>query len=356
MAEPAAAAPEATPAAQPAAPQTETERATAALEKGKAAVAAKNAEATGTEEPDAPSAEGEEKPDETVEAKPDEEPKEGEAEAEAKDEPKTARAKEWAKINRIKQAQATRDRTIARREEELTRNLAEFTKIQERYADLERMRREDPKAFVEQFGQGGVRALFEAAVQQEKRTPEEEEKLSLKKELDELKAWRKKQEEDSERSKREQEEQNRTRQTAEWHSQNFTATQRVITEIASEGGYPNVAALIRTTYGLRSVSGDVYNRILAEWNDGKGRERPIPEVLDVIESELAKEAGSGLPQASPPARATGAVETAKPEAKPKRTPPTMTNAQASARASAGRELKGDERVKHFASLLRTRHD
>ena len=47
---------------------------------------------------------------------------------------------------------------------------------------------------------------------------------------------------------------------------------------------------------------------------------------------------------------------AKPEAKPKRTPPSLTNAQASARASGGRELKGDERLKHFAGMLRTRPD
>lgn len=346
MAEPAAE-PQATEAAAPAAQPTEAERMQAAIDKGKEAakVADKPDEEAKTEETDKPAAE----------AKPDEAAAEGE---EPKPEPKTERAKEWSSINRRKQAQATKERELKRERAELTQTRADLQTIQQELSDLNKLRRESPAKFLDAIagGSGGMRRLFEEALQEEKRTPEEEEKLALKKELDDLKTWRKQQEDAAERWKEEQKQNQTTRQTREWHEQNYTRTQEVIGALTKEGGYPNVAGLVKTRYGMQTVASDIYNRILAVWQDGKGHERPIPEVLDDVEAELAKEAGAASDNTAPSARANGAEPTAKPEAKPKRTPPSLTNAQASARASGGRELKGDERMKHFAAMLRTRPD
>jgi hypothetical protein len=340
---------EAVPAAQP----TEAERMQAAIDKGKAAKPADEPEEGAEGEKPKPEGEAADKPEteaKTVEAETEE--------AKPEDDAKTKRGKEWAAINRIKQAQATKERELKRERQELTQTRADLQTIQQELVNLNKLRNDSPKKFLEALagGSGGMRKLFEDALQEEKRTPEEEEKLSLKRELDELKTWRKQQEEAAERWKKDQESQQSTRQTREWHEQNYTRTQSVIGDLVKEGGYPNVAALVKTGYGLKTVAGDIYNRILGAWQDGKGRERPIPEVLDDVEAELAKEAGEAPDTSAPSERANGAEPTAKPEARPKRTPPSLTSAQASARASAGRELKGEERKRYFASMLRTRHE
>lgn len=349
MAEPAAAEATTEAAAVPAAQPTEAERMQAAIEKGKAAV--KTEESAADEEPKPETPEAEEP---AAEAKPED----AAEEAKPEDDAKTKRAKEWASINRVKQAQATKARELKRAEDEITKTRADLQIIQQQLSDLNKLRRESPKKFIDAIAgeSGGMRRLFEEALQEEKRSPEEEEKLTLKREIEEMKAWRKQREEAEERWKREQEQSQKTRQTREWHDQNYTRTQEVIGALVKEGAYPNVAGLVKTRYGMQTVAGDIYNRILATWQDGKGHERPIPEVLDDVEAELAKEAGVATDNTAPSARANGAEPTAKPEAKPKRTPPSLTNAQASARASAGRELKGEERRKYFASMLRTRPD
>lgn len=357
MAEPAAAAPapEATQATETPAPPTAAERVQAALEKGKAAVAASKSQDGSEVEPEAETETPETEGDKTEEPDAAAKAKEGEEE---KPEPKTARAKEWAKITRVKQAQATQAREIARREAAMQQERAELSRIQQEYVEMNRLFRESPKQFIEKLSgrPGGLRDLFEQAVQEEKRTPEEEEKLTLKKELEDLKAWRKEKQEAEEKQKRDEQQRREQEQTRESHAQNFQRAQELVRDLVKDGAYPNVAEVTKTTYGLHAVSGDIYNRILLTWDNGNGRERPISEVLNDVEAELAKAAGSGSSQASPPVRADGAVEPAKPEAKPKRTPPSLTNERASARASAGRELKGDERKRYFASLLRTRPD
>lgn len=358
--EPAAPAAPAEPAAPTDAPKSKEQRINEALAKGKAARAAKTGEPA-AEEPVAAEAGGEAPAAEEAESPAAE--TEPAAETAKTEEPKTARAKEWATINKTKENLAKREREARRLIEENTKFRADLQVIQQELMNLNKLRKESPKKFIEAIAAegGGMRRLFEEALQEEKRTPEEEEKLALKKELEDLKAWKIEQEEAAKRLKRDQEQRQTAEQIQQWHEENHKRTQDVIADLVKEGGYPNVLKAIDMGDGrfsarrLAYISGDVYNRIYGHWESTGGRnggdERPIPEVLDLVEQELAKDAGSAAAIAAPSARATGAEPTAKPEAKPKRTPPTLTNAHAAARASGGRELKGEERRKFFASRL-----
>lgn len=354
MPEPQAATPEA-PKQPPAAPPkqpTESDRMQAAIAKGKELSGVTDTEA------EAPAAEGEEA--EQAEAAPevDSEAKEKQ-EAEAKEKKaETKRAREWADIEKAKAEVSRREREAKRLAEETTRERAEFTKVQERYAELGRLFQEDPVAFIDRMGNGrpgGIRDLFERAVQQEKRTPEEEERAAVKRELEELKAWRKAREEADAKAKEDWEREHAARTEREQHQKNYNHVHEQIATLATGGGYPNVAAVIAHERAAEYVTSDVYDRILKAFDGGRGVQRNIPDVLDDVERELARKAGQ-VPPPEPPARTNGAVQPAKSEARPKRTPPTLTSATASARASAGRELKGEERLAHFASTLRRRPD
>ena len=354
---PAAAAPAAAEPAAPPKPPTETERFHAALEKGKQAAAAKKADA---------GVEGD--------AAPTEEPKDGDtpaapaegstpdaaapAEGEPAEEPKTARAKEWAAIKKKNETLAKREREADRKIREINEKAAQLVQIQERFAEMDRLFRESPKQFVEKLSgrPGGLRELFIAATEEEKRTPEEDRLRNIEKENEALKAKISKWENDGEEFTKRQEAERKQQELQAWHRENFTKLEGSVTELAKSGDYPNVAEILKRPRARAYVCNDVYGRILEKWDNGRGVERPISDVLSDVEAELAAEAGSATDTTAPSARANGAEPTAKPEARPKRTPPSLTNERASARASAGRELKGDERKKYFASLLRTRPD
>lgn len=371
MAEPAAAVTEPNTQAEPAAPvdapKSKEDRINEALAKGKAARAAKLGEAQ-KEEPKEPAAAPEAPAEDAESASPEGEPATAEGDAAAEpakpaEEPKTARAKEWANINKQKAEVAKREREARRIIDENTKMRADLQVIQQELMNLNKLRKESPKKFIDAIAadSGGMRRLFEEALQEEKRTPEEEKAVALQRKIDELEAWKVEQEENAKRWRKQQEEQQAQQQTQQWHEENYKRTQDVIAELVNEGGYPNVRKAIDMGDGRLSarrlgyVAGDIYNRIYQEWERTGGRngghERPIPEVLDLVEEEFAKDAGSAAAIAAPSARATGAEPTAKPEAKPKRTPPTLTNAHAAARASGGRELKGEERRRFFASRL-----
>jgi hypothetical protein len=369
MAEPAAAAAtEPTAPAQSAAPadapKSRADRINEALAKGKAVAAAKTGETPKEAEPKEPKesaapeapAEGEEPAAAAAEG---EAPAAEADPAKPAEEPKTARAKEWANINKTKADLAKREREARRQIEENTKLRADLQVIQQELMNLNKLRKESPKKFIDAIAadSGGMRRLFEEALQEEKRTPEDEEKIALQRKIEEFASWKKEQEERAEKWRKEQEE----RQAQQQHEANFKFTQDTIVQLVNEGGYPNVRKAIDVGDGrfsarrLAYVAGDIYNRIYSEWERTGGRngghDQPISEVLDVVEEELAKDAGSAPATEAPSARATGAEPTAKPEAKPKRTPPTLTNAHAAARASGGRELKGEERRRFFASRL-----
>jgi hypothetical protein len=362
VAEPVATEPAAPPPAAEA-PKSKEDRINAAIAKGKAVAAAKTGEAP-KEEPKEPAAEatdGDEAPaklgeteEETVATDP----------AKPAEEPKTARAKEWATINKQKAEIAKREREAKRIYEENLKTRADLQVIQQQLSELNKLRRESPKKFIDAIAadSGGMRRLFEEALQEEKRTPEQEKELARDRELEELKAWKREQEEKLAEWKRLEEARQAQQQTQQWHEENYKRTQDAIAQLVTEGGYPNVRKAIDVGDGrfsakrLAYVAGDIYNRIFTEWErtggHNGGHERPIPEVLDLVEEELAKDAGSASPAEAPSARATGAEPTAKPEAKPKRTPPpTLTNAHAAARASGGRELRGEDRKRFFATRL-----
>ena len=285
-------------------------------------------------------------PPEAAEAPDDPDPPEVAAGADpSKAEPKTKRAKEWAAIERKQAEVAQREREARRAHEEAQKLKADLFEVQKNLAELDRLRREDPKAFVESFGPDGVRKLFEAAVSQEKRSPEEIERAELKRELTELKAKLGQRETAEQEAARRAKEAEAARSESSWHAENQRKTMDLVKTLVADGGYPNVAR-----HSARYIAADVYSRVLRAWNGGKGPELPISVVLDGIEKELAAEAGSVPAKPEPPERANGADETAKPAAK-KRAPPSLTNAQAAAQQSAAKELRGKDRLAHFAKKI-----
>lgn len=305
-----------------------------------------------TPEPEAPSATETQEPAAEGAGDPEPEPAATEdkpGEKPAKPEPKTARAKEWADIKETKRELSEALRDMKRATAQLTKDRADFVKVQEaaaakdrEYAELDRLRREKPAEFVKRLGSGNMREVLKAAIEEPEETPEQ-------RELRELREWRKTVEdretarEKAELEAREKAEQDqRERGQREFHSNNLRTVRGVME--AQAAALPVVSRQTKAAQGL--IAREAYTRILTEF-ERTGRDPNILDVLSALEKELFQEQQAS--ETEPPAQAAGAVETAKPEAK--RTP-VLSSAAATSRAASPRPLTYEEKLRAASRKLR----
>lgn len=326
-------------------PQVDTQ---SRAERIQQAMEAKKAAAPAAEpEPEAPAAEEPAEPEAETEAAPEgEEPAEPKPEKKAPErkDPKDARVdKAWAGVRKKEAEIAKREREVKRAMDALTKDRAGLSVIQQELADLDKLRRENPAAYVKRVSpDGDVRKLIKSALEEPEIPEEKREMMALKAKIAELEAR------DQERVKAAKETAERAAREAEQaaemqrHSENLTTVFRSIDSADGLGVLKSQPPKIKEL-----VARQAYDRILRHY-ETSGQERNIQEVLVELEGELFP-AEQPAPKSGPSAPANGAEPTAKPGAK---RAPVLSGTAATSRAASPKKLSRDELIRQQASRLK----